>query len=131
MIFKEPVPNVADYYQALDIYVLPAHVEEFGRVVLEAMAYGLPVVVSDRVGAAEILEGIAKAGIFPAGNLDQLVDKLHQLAVGAEYRCEWGRQNKLTAEKYSETRRRAVFCEILARHNLIPAGDDFAKVQRC
>ena len=131
MIFKEPVANVADYYQALDIYVLPAHVEEFGRVVLEAMAYGLPVVVSDRVGAAEILEGIAKAGIFPAGNQEQLVDKLHQLAVGVENRCEWGRQNKLTAEKYSETRRRAVFCEILARHNLIPAGDDFAKVQHC
>lgn len=129
MIFKEPVTNVADYYQALDIYVLPAHVEEFGRVVLEAMGYGLPVVVSDRVGAGEILEGISKEGIFPSGNKDQLVDKIHQLAVRTEYRHELGRQNRLTAEKYNETSRMAVFLEILARHQLIPASSGFADVQ--
>ena len=128
MIFKEPVVNVADYYQALDIYVLPAHVEEFGRVVLEAMTYGLPVVVSDRVGAAEILEGIAREGIFPAGKKHQLAEKIHQLAVETEYRCKMGRQNQLTAGKYSELRRRAVFFEILARHKLIPAGNDLANL---
>ena len=123
MIFMEPVANVADYYQALDIYVLPAHVEEFGRVVLEAMIYGLPVVVSDRVGAAEILEGKAKEGIFPAGNKDLLVDKIHHLAVSDSFRLDLGRQNKRTAEKYNEVSRNEVFLDILARHRLIPTSN--------
>ncbi len=122
MIFMEPVANVADYYQALDIYVLPAHVEEFGRVVLEAMLYGLPVVVSDRVGAAEILEGVAKDGIFPAGDEDQLVAKIYQLSDDIALRRDVGRQNSCTAEKYSEAKRRAIFLDILAQRQLIPAG---------
>ena len=120
MIFQEPVENVADYYQALDIYVLPAHVEEFGRVVLEAMVYGLPVVVSDRVGAGEILEGIAREGIFHSGRKDQLVAKIHRLAVDVEYRNEIGRQNRRTAAKYNESDRMQVFLEILIKHDLIP-----------
>jgi UDP-glucose:(heptosyl)LPS alpha-1,3-glucosyltransferase len=122
VIFQEPVANIADYYQALDIYVLPAHLEEFGRVVLEAMVYGLPVVVSDRVGAGEILEGIARDGIFQTGREDQLVDQIHRLAVDAEYRCELGRQNRRTAAKYSEPERMKVFLEILIRHGLIPSA---------
>jgi glycosyltransferase involved in cell wall biosynthesis len=40
---------------ALDLFVYPAHYEEFGMVVLEALALGVPVVTSRRVGAAECL----------------------------------------------------------------------------
>ncbi len=117
--FIEPVSNVADYYQALDIYVLPAHLEEFGRVVLEAMAFGLPVVVSNRVGAAEILEDEAREGIFPAGNRDSLVEKIRRLILDDEYRLKIGQQNRRTAQKYDETDRRQVFLEILVKNGLI------------
>lgn len=117
--FIEPVANIADYYQALDIYVLPAHIEEFGRVVLEAMAFGLPVVVSDRVGAAEILEDDAREGIFPAGNQNMLVGKIRHLVLDEEYRRNLGRQNRRTAEKYNESDRMQVFLEILVTNGLI------------
>ncbi|HVY66804.1 MAG TPA: glycosyltransferase family 4 protein [Gammaproteobacteria bacterium] len=40
---------------ALDVFVYPARYEEFGMVVLEALALGVPVVTSRRVGAAECL----------------------------------------------------------------------------
>ena len=40
---------------ALDLFVYPARYEEFGMVVLEAAALGVPVVTSRRVGAAECL----------------------------------------------------------------------------
>lgn len=40
---------------ALDLFVYPARYEEFGMVVLEAAALGIPVVTSRRVGAAECL----------------------------------------------------------------------------
>ena len=43
------------YFHALDICVHPARFEEFGQSVQEAMACGVPVVTSRRVGATELL----------------------------------------------------------------------------
>lgn len=54
IIWRSTVPNVEALYGALDLFVLPAHIEEFGRVVIEAMACGTPVLVSERVGASEL-----------------------------------------------------------------------------
>ena len=42
---------------ALDVFLYPARFEEFGMVVLEACALGVPVITSRRVGAAECLPG--------------------------------------------------------------------------
>ncbi|OLO04271.1 glycosyltransferase family 4 protein [Salinicola socius] len=55
-IWKTTVADVETLYGALDLFVLPAHIEEFGRVCLEAMACGTPVVLSSTTGAAELLE---------------------------------------------------------------------------
>lgn len=43
------------WMSALDIFLYPAHFEEFGMVVLEACALGVPIITSRRVGAAECL----------------------------------------------------------------------------
>jgi glycosyltransferase involved in cell wall biosynthesis len=43
------------WFAALDLFLYPAVFEEFGMVVLEAQAVGLPIVTSRRVGAAECL----------------------------------------------------------------------------
>ncbi len=43
------------WFAALDVFLYPAHFEEFGMVVLEALACGIPVLTSRRVGAAECL----------------------------------------------------------------------------
>ncbi|MEW6324601.1 MAG: glycosyltransferase family 4 protein [Nitrospirota bacterium] len=47
--------TVERYYAAADLLVLPTLNEPFGMVVLEAMASGLPAVVSRIAGAAEVL----------------------------------------------------------------------------
>lgn len=43
-------------YQAADTFCLLSQFDTFGMVVLEAMAAGVPVVVSDRVGAKDLVE---------------------------------------------------------------------------
>jgi UDP-glucose:(heptosyl)LPS alpha-1,3-glucosyltransferase len=50
-----PAKDVAPYYQAADVLVLPSIYEPFGNVCLEAMAYGLPVVTTGATGASEII----------------------------------------------------------------------------
>jgi D-inositol-3-phosphate glycosyltransferase len=42
----QPQENLAQYYAAADVFVMPSHYESFGMVVLEAMACGTPVVAS-------------------------------------------------------------------------------------
>ncbi len=51
----EPTREVERLYHALDIFFHPARIEEFGQVVQEAAACGLPVLTSRHVGAAEML----------------------------------------------------------------------------
>ncbi len=51
----EPRADVERLYHALDLYVHPALYEEFGQSVQEALACGVPVLTSSRVGAAELL----------------------------------------------------------------------------
>ncbi|WP_280565211.1 glycosyltransferase family 4 protein, partial [Chromohalobacter sp. 48-RD10] len=55
-IWRTTVSDVETLYGALDVFVLPAHIEEFGRVSIEAMACGTPVLLSSTTGAAELLE---------------------------------------------------------------------------
>jgi glycosyltransferase involved in cell wall biosynthesis len=54
MGFRQMREN-AVFYPLASIFVLPSRVEEWGLVVNEAMAAGLPVVVSERAGCAEDL----------------------------------------------------------------------------
>ncbi len=54
--FQVPMTHhVEKYFSAADVYVLPAHYEEFGLTVLDALASGTPAVVSGRTGAREVL----------------------------------------------------------------------------
>jgi UDP-glucose:(heptosyl)LPS alpha-1,3-glucosyltransferase len=48
-------PNASLFYSIADVFVFPTLYEPFGLVVLEAMAHGVPVVVSACAGAAELL----------------------------------------------------------------------------
>ena len=49
VIFAGSVPNVQDYYQAMDVFMLPSRFEGLGIVLIEAQCAGLPCVVSAEV----------------------------------------------------------------------------------
>jgi glycosyltransferase involved in cell wall biosynthesis len=50
-------------YSAGDLFVLPSYHENYGNVVLEALACECPVLVSDQVGVAGELGGIQGVGV--------------------------------------------------------------------
>ncbi len=72
------------FFAALDVMLYPAVYEEYGMVVAEAQAMGVPVVVSPRVGAAETLPDAYRnwglpevdAGSFAAKCLELLDDRM-------------------------------------------------------
>jgi glycosyltransferase involved in cell wall biosynthesis len=55
MAYRPKRSNPERWFAALDLFLYPARFEEFGMVVSEAQAVGLPVVTSRAVGAAECL----------------------------------------------------------------------------
>jgi len=57
VVLAGPRPAAEQFYAAADAVVVPSLQEAFGNVVLEALAAGLPVVTSRRVGAGELLTG--------------------------------------------------------------------------
>lgn len=58
--FSPPSAQVERFYHALDILVHPASFEEFGQSVQEALACGVAVVTSRKVGASELIKGEAR-----------------------------------------------------------------------
>ena len=56
IVFGGFTPDINQYFSAADMFVFPTLYEPFGLVILEAMASGLPVVVSSEAGASELIE---------------------------------------------------------------------------
>jgi glycosyltransferase involved in cell wall biosynthesis len=78
-------------YATADFLVLPSHSETWGLVVNEAMACGLPAVVSDGVGCAEDLVEPGVTGfVYRAGSAEQLAAGLVAMAGDEEARRAMG-----------------------------------------
>jgi glycosyltransferase involved in cell wall biosynthesis len=73
--------EISQAYIAADCLVLPSdHGETWGLVVNEAMASGLPCIISDRCGCAEDLGEIGANTVFRFGDIGAIADSLAKLA---------------------------------------------------
>jgi UDP-glucose:(heptosyl)LPS alpha-1,3-glucosyltransferase len=101
IVFAGRQGAVENYYAAADLVALPSLQEAFGNVVLEALATGLPVLVSREVGAAEILRGaLARGVVDPDHGADEIETTLLSLLEESRSRC-LTEQARRVAEEYS------------------------------
>ena len=82
--------ELAEFYTAADIFVLPSEREPWGLVLNEAMNFGLPAVVSERVGAAPDLVLPGTGRTFPPGDVEALAGCLRLLVADAGLRARLG-----------------------------------------
>lgn len=95
--------EIVKAYIAADALVLPSdHGETWGLVVNEAMACGLPAIVSDQVGCASDLIVEGQTGWeFSFGDWDQLADQLVHASRSAESLNQMGRNCRNHVESFS------------------------------
>ena len=98
-IVKQPIDDVENYFHAVDFTVHPAYFEEFGMVVQEAMACGLPVITSKTVGASEIM--IEKSTIMEYPNIDELATQIQRLMSNPVLRKELSQKSLDSVTKTS------------------------------
>lgn len=68
--------ELPEVYSAADVLVLPSRLDGFGMVVSEALACGTPVLVSDRVGAKDLVQEGVNGWIVPAEDAGKLAERL-------------------------------------------------------
>jgi glycosyltransferase involved in cell wall biosynthesis len=82
-----------------DLFVLPSVEDAFGLVTLEAMASGLPVVVTDHVGASELVSHREDGMIVPAGDPESLAAGIGELVEKEDLRRALGRAARTLVEE--------------------------------
>jgi UDP-glucose:(heptosyl)LPS alpha-1,3-glucosyltransferase len=108
--------DVNKYFSASDIFVLPSLYETFGLVVIEAMASGLPVIVSNGefIGASELIED-GRDGLLlkDPKNFEDIAEKLKFLIENENVRKQIGKEANSKARKYTWRRTADEMLEVL------------------
>lgn len=71
-----PQTELVKEFQTADCFVLPSRFDSYGMVVSEALACGLPVIVSEMVGAKDIVTAGENGWIVPVGDVQALTKRM-------------------------------------------------------
>lgn len=92
-------PDVPQLLKLADVYVHSSHWEGFGVAAVEAMAAGMPVIVSDVPGLSQV---VGSAGLlFPPGDADCLARHIRSLLASEPLRRQLAQAGRARARSFS------------------------------
>lgn len=91
-----PKINIYEYYNILDIIVLPSNIEPFGNVILETGLIKKPFIGANVDGISEIIKNKHNGLLFAKGDVDDLIEKLEC------FFCDKGFADKCATNLYNE-----------------------------
>jgi len=100
--FLPSIKDVETYYAAADAYVGPSLEDTFALPASEAMACGLPIIISARAGASALVtDGVDGLILDDPSNVRKLAHLIFLLFDNKELRERLGRNATQTAQKYT------------------------------
>jgi alpha-maltose-1-phosphate synthase len=108
-----PHDKIIELMQESDVLVLPSLSDAFGLVVTEALACGLPVIVTPNTGASEIIRDGHEGYVVPICRPDTIACRLEALHSDRELLAEMSRRAQQTAEQNSWEQYRAKWARII------------------
>jgi len=95
--YIEDTVQRTSYYRDADIFIFPTHRDSFGLVMLHAMVEGIPVIASIEGTILEIIDDEVNGLLFEKEDINQLAQKILQLAGDSHLRQQMGVASR---EKY-------------------------------
>ncbi len=108
---------------AADVFIFPNQNQTWGIIVTEAMASGLPCIVSNGAGVHEIIQNQENGLIFKVRNIDQLSNEMERLLTNPQLKNKIGQQARkyvfenISWQKYGQSMIN-IFGQILASEKL-------------
>ncbi|WP_373533159.1 glycosyltransferase family 4 protein [Vampirovibrio sp.] len=102
VVFLGYQSDLTPMYEVLDLLVVPSVNEPFGRVVIEAMANGVPCIGANAGGIPEIIEHEETGWLYPPGDVWALADMIEPLT-STFWKLETIRQNarRMVCERFN------------------------------
>jgi phosphatidylinositol alpha-mannosyltransferase len=89
------------YYGSADLYLCPTTIASFGVTLLEAMACGTPMIVSDNLGFRSVVDGGAEAVLIPKDDPAVWAETTLALLGDPERRVAMGRAGRAKAARFA------------------------------
>ena len=100
--------KLGEVYQSHDVLILPSYYEPWGLVVEEALYWGLPVIVSDRVGSSiDMVQNLGTGRIFKSGDPESLHEAINQIELNYDQYCanvqniDWHQRDNAQIKAYT------------------------------
>ena len=97
LIPHEQMPEIIN---RCDIICIPSKEESFGVSAIEAMACGVPCVVSDAPGLEEVIDNGVTGYVISSENISDYVNLMMRLSLNAKERVMMGQAGRKKVEKY-------------------------------
>ena len=99
--WKGQVDNPGPYYAGSSVFVMPSVTEGSLNALIEALSFGMPVIVSDASpGPLELVEDGKSGLVFPAGDAGALARTIEELARSETRRAAMGAAARATASRH-------------------------------
>jgi len=89
-----PWSDLMAMYQTARVFVMPSYFETFGISVLEAMAFGLPIVATRGTALEELVEDEVNGLLVPAGDSEALATAVSRILADPEFGEIMGREGR-------------------------------------
>lgn len=90
------------YYKAADVFAFPTREDIWGLVINEAMAFGLPIITTDKcVAGVELVKDKENGYIVPVNDIKKLEEKIVEIIENSDLRIKMSKNNINKIENYT------------------------------